>query len=95
MEGIPDDIPLISEFAPGYDMSAFNYISARTGTPRPIIDRMNQAISTALARSSVRERILALGLSPGGGTPEALGERIAAERTKLTGLMKQADIALE
>lgn len=95
MEGIPADIPLVAEFAPGFDMVTFNYISARTGTPQPIIDRMNQSIRTALADPTIRERILSLGLEPGGGTPEALGERITAERAKLTGLMQQAGITLE
>ncbi len=95
MEGIPENIPLVSETVPGYDMVTFNHLVARAGTPKPIIDRMSQAIAATMATPALRERLLGLGVLPGGGTPEELGRRVATERTKLTDLMRRANIVLE
>lgn len=95
LEGVPENIPLVSETVPGYDMVTFNYISARTGTPQPIIDKMSQAITATMAMPNIRERLLALGMAPGGSTPEELGRRINTERTKLTDIIRRSNIVLD
>ncbi|MGB3069725.1 MAG: tripartite tricarboxylate transporter substrate binding protein [Ottowia sp.] len=94
MAGIPNNIPLVSETVPGYDMATFNYISARAGTPRPIVEKMSKAITETMADPAVRERFYARGLNPGGGSPEDLGKLIGAERLKLTDLIQKANIVL-
>ena len=94
MEGVPENIPMVSDTVPGYDMVTFNYMVARAGTPKPIVDKMSQAVAAALATPAVRERLLGLGVLPGGTTPEELDRRIKAERTKLTDLMQRANIVL-
>lgn len=94
MAGVPENIPLVAETVPGYDMSTFNYISAKAGTPQPIIDKMSEAITSALKDPANRERFLARGLAPGGGTPQELQKLIDRERTKLTELIRKANIQL-
>lgn len=95
MEGIPDDIPAVAGAAPGFDMVAINYLSARTGTPKGIVDKMSRTLHEVLTTPAVRERILALGVMPVGGMPEDLGRRVTAERTKWNDIMRRANIVLE
>jgi tripartite-type tricarboxylate transporter receptor subunit TctC len=95
MEGIPDEINPIITVLPGFDMVAINYLSARAGTPQPIVDRMSKALHEVLATPAVRERILAVGVLPMGGTPEELGRRVVAERAKWGDVMRKANIVLE
>ncbi len=95
MEGVPEDIQPIATSVPGYDMVAINYMAARAGTPKPIIDKMSQAVQQVLAMPSVRERIVALGVSPVSSTPEELGKRVAVERAKVVDVLQRAKIVLE
>ena len=95
MEGIPDDIPLVAASVPGFDMVAINYLSARSGTPRGIVDKMSKTLHEVLSTPAVRERILAVGVMPVGGTPEDLGKRVTSERAKWAEVMRKAAIVLE
>ena len=95
MEGIPDDIPAVAAAAPGFDMVAINYLSARSGTPKGIVDKMSKTLHEVLSTPAVRERILAVGVMPVGGTPEDLGKRVTAERAKWADIMRKANIVLE
>lgn len=76
------ELPTIAESLPGFDAAAFNYISARAGTPRPIIDRLNKEWNAALKLPEVRDRLLSLGVMVVGGTPEQLDARIKSETAK-------------
>jgi tripartite-type tricarboxylate transporter receptor subunit TctC len=95
MEGIPDEITPVRNDLPGFDMVAINYLSARTGVPKLIVDRMSKALHEVLATPAVRERILAVGVTPMGGTPEDLGRRVMVERAKWGDIMRKANIVLE
>ncbi|WP_082485819.1 MULTISPECIES: Bug family tripartite tricarboxylate transporter substrate binding protein [unclassified Acidovorax] len=95
LPGIPADIPPIAATLPGYDVTAINYIAMRSGTPKAIVDRLSKLINEALATPSVRDRIAAVGVVPVGSTPEELGQRVAAERTKWTDVLQKTNIVLE
>ena len=43
------DLPPIADTLPGFDASAMNYVTARAGTPRPIVERLNREINAVLA----------------------------------------------
>ena len=43
------DVPAMNEFVPGYEADSFHGISAPKGTPREIVDKLNEAINAALA----------------------------------------------
>lgn len=61
-------------------------------TPRAIIERLNQALNTVLADADIREKLLAQGAEAVGGTPERLGQAVAAEIPKWIKLAKDANI---
>ncbi|MBI2207030.1 MAG: tripartite tricarboxylate transporter substrate binding protein [Candidatus Rokubacteria bacterium] len=76
------DLPPIADTLPGFDAAAFNYVSARAGTPRPVIERLNRELNAVLKIPEVRDRFLSLGVTSIGGTPEDLDARIKRESLK-------------
>jgi tripartite-type tricarboxylate transporter receptor subunit TctC len=58
------------------------YIAAPAGTPKEYVQRLNAAFNDAMTKPEIRTRLKSLGMTPDGGTPEALLEVIAAERVK-------------
>jgi tripartite-type tricarboxylate transporter receptor subunit TctC len=74
------DIPTLAEIGfPGFDAQIWLGFLAPAGTPQPIVDKLQRAIADAVAQPDVRERILAGGSEPVGGTPQALARAIADE----------------
>jgi tripartite-type tricarboxylate transporter receptor subunit TctC len=74
------DVPTLAEAGvPGYEMSTWHTVSAPRGTPQPIIERLNREIVTAMNSADMRERFVALGTEPIGGSVEQLREQIARE----------------
>lgn len=55
---------------------------APAATPKPVIERLNGAIVTALGQADVRERLSALGLEPTGTTPEQFARIMAADAAR-------------
>jgi len=76
------DVPPIADLFSGFDASPMNYVTARAGTPGPIVERLNKEINAVLTMPEVRERLLAIGVTPTGSTPEALDAQIRREAAK-------------
>jgi len=94
-ERMPDlpDVPTIAETIPGFEVTVINYICVRSGTPRPIIDRLNQALARVLANPSLRERMRAAGSSPPvSSTPEELDAILRSEVAKWGEVIRRAGI---
>lgn len=75
-----------------YDIDLWYGLLAPAHTPRPIVDRLNQEISAALAQPDIRESLQKQGLTPATGTPEALGGLIRSDLTRWEGVVSQAKI---
>ena len=90
--GLPD-IPTIAESGvPGYQASSWNAISAPAKTPHAIINRLNKEINTALAAPEVKSKLLELGVTARGGTPDALKTLLTSDITKWRGVIERAKI---
>jgi len=90
--GLPD-IPTASEAGlPDYVAESWNGIQAPARTPRSVAERLNRAVNDLLAQHDVRDRLLALGLVPQPGTPEALQDRLAREIAVYARVMQEAGI---
>jgi tripartite-type tricarboxylate transporter receptor subunit TctC len=74
------DVPPIADTLKGFNASPMNYISARAGTPRQIVDRLNAEINAVLKSPDVRDRLVSLGITAQGSTPEELASEIKHEQ---------------
>jgi tripartite-type tricarboxylate transporter receptor subunit TctC len=93
------DIPTVDEAGlPGFYGSQWFALWAPKGTPRPVIDKLNAAVETALADPIVRNRLTDLGLEifpREQQTPEALAAFQKAEIEKWWPIIKAANIKVE
>jgi len=64
------DVPAVAEVVPGYEASAWFGVAVPKGTPRPIIDRINQEVNAALADPVMKAKLADLGGVPIPGSPE-------------------------
>ncbi len=64
----------------------------RAGTPRPILDRMQQALARALADGEVRAKIEEQGADVVASSPEACGRFLASEIEKWGKVIRDNDI---
>ncbi len=88
------DVPTTKEAGlPDYQVSAWNAMFAPKGTPKPVVDKLNNALVKALDDESVRKRLLDLGSDipdKAGRTPQALADLVKREVDRWTPLMKEA-----
>ena len=58
------ELPAVAETLPGYEASIWLGLMAPTGTPRPILERLNTEVNRILNRPETRERQAAAGAQP-------------------------------
>jgi tripartite-type tricarboxylate transporter receptor subunit TctC len=88
------DVPSISEFLPGYEVSAFYGLSAPRGTPAAIVESLNKTVNAALADPTMRKKFADLGGMMLGGSPAEFGKFVSAETDKWAKVIHEANIAL-
>jgi len=93
-EALPD-IPTVSDFVPGYEVSAWYGIGARRNTPADIVDRLNLEINTGLADPKLKARLADVGSSAFVVSPADFGKFIADETEKWAKVVKFANIKPE
>ena len=90
------DVPTVTEAGVrGYVFSTYTGFFVPRGTPRAIIERLSRETVKAVNEPVVRERLLQLGMEPGGSTPEQLGALIQNDRVKWQKVIKDAGIKAE
>jgi tripartite-type tricarboxylate transporter receptor subunit TctC len=90
------ELPTIAEAGlPGYAATGWFSVVVRAGTPRPIVDRLNDVLVAYLKRPDVQEKLQALAIEPLTSTPDELAAFIATEIDKWARVVKEAGIASE
>jgi len=89
------DIPTVSEFLPGYEVSGWNGIGAPTGTAPAIIEKLNKEINAGLTDTKIQARLTTLGISVMPGSPADFRKLIAGEVEKWSKVVKFAGIKPE
>ncbi len=87
------DVPTFAEL--GFkDLSISNWfgIVAPKGTPKPIVDKLNQAINRALQEPDLAQRITLPGNVVAGGTPQEFADFMASETKRWGSLIKERNI---
>ena len=71
MPSLPN-VPTIAESGyPSFAMEAWNSLVAPAGTPKAIVDKLQQAVAKAVSDPSIRGKLTGQGYEPGGGKAEA------------------------
>jgi tripartite-type tricarboxylate transporter receptor subunit TctC len=86
------DIPIVGDFVPGYEASAFQGIGAPKNTPADIVDRLNREIGAGLASPDLKARLADLGGTPMQMTAADFAKFIASETEKWGKVIRTANI---
>lgn len=89
------ELPALAETLPGFDATAFNYLSGPAGMPAAVVARLNAAVNAILAGATFRRRMEELGEEPLGGTPGALAAAIRAESARWKAVVEAAGLRAE
>lgn len=77
------DVPTVASAGfPGFEAGSWFGFFAPKGTPRPVIDQLNQAVNEVVKMPGVEQQMVAQGADPVGGTPEQFGQFVQREYEK-------------
>jgi tripartite-type tricarboxylate transporter receptor subunit TctC len=89
-------VPTVAESGyPGFDVTSWYGIVAKTGTPPAIMRKVRDDMADALKQPDVVKKLADLGLEPVGDTPAQFGAVIQAESLKWGGIVKKAGVRVE
>jgi tripartite-type tricarboxylate transporter receptor subunit TctC len=90
------DLPTIAESGlPGFESSSWFGLLAPAGTPQPIVAKLNAEVNAWLATPEAKEKLLASGANPAGGSPEDFAKHIAAETAKWQKVVKESGAKID
>jgi tripartite-type tricarboxylate transporter receptor subunit TctC len=88
-------LPTIGETLPGYEATAWQGLFAPAGTPRPIVDRLAEAVKAILERPDVAAQLAAGGAEPAPQSPEEFAAFTRAERAKWKAVVQKSGTRIE
>jgi tripartite-type tricarboxylate transporter receptor subunit TctC len=90
------DVPTVAESGyPDFEVAAWFGMVVTGGSPPAAVARLNAEVNNALKAPDVRDKLLAQGLYPAGGTPEQFGAHLRAEMAKYAKVIKEAGIKVD
>ncbi|VTU36593.1 Argininosuccinate lyase [Variovorax sp. PBS-H4] len=90
------DVPTIAEAGvPGYEASSWYGILAPAGTPKPVVDKLQQAISAGVAKAEWRDKLTVQGIEPAPMDPERFAKLIDSETRKWNEIVVRNHITAE
>jgi len=92
---LPEVPTMIEAGIADFDVVLWTSVFAPAGTPRAVVERLQQQIAASLRLPDIRERLAALGIDPVGNTPAELGAIVRADIAKWTAVAKSANIKAE
>jgi tripartite-type tricarboxylate transporter receptor subunit TctC len=84
------DLPLVADFLPGYEASAWYGLAAPKGTPPEIVSTLNKAVNEILADPKAKARFAELGAILLPGSAPDFGKLVADETEKWGKVVKFA-----
>ena len=93
--GAPE-VPTLAESGfPGFEVVSWYGILAPAGTPQTIVGKLNAEINRILKLPAVRDRLVALGTEPTGGSPEQFAATIKADAARWAKVVADAGIRID
>jgi tripartite-type tricarboxylate transporter receptor subunit TctC len=92
---LPQVPTLAEQGLPGFQAVSWYALMAPAGTPKAIIDKLNEQINKMLIKPETRQRFVALGMEPGNGTPEQLAHRITTETAQWSDVVRKRNLKVD
>ena len=90
------DVPTVAEAGvPGYEVNVWFGLQMPAGTPKAIVDQVNQQLATIYKSEEVTKRFNDQGVEVVASTPEGFSNLIKSEIAKWGKVVKDADIKIE
>jgi tripartite-type tricarboxylate transporter receptor subunit TctC len=87
------ELPTMQEAGvPAYELAAWFAAFLPAKTPRPVVDKLHDALVQAVADKTVADKLLQAGIEPAASTPEELKAFVEAEIGKWAQIVKAAGI---
>jgi tripartite-type tricarboxylate transporter receptor subunit TctC len=86
------DIPIIGDFVPGYEVSAWYGLGAPRDTPAAIVDTLAKSMKAVLNDPAVKGRLVSFGSSAFALGPAELGTFIGAETDRWAKVIRSENI---
>ncbi len=84
--------PTVDSTVKGFDVTSWNAIFARAGTPADVIATLNKALNEVLNDADIKQKALAVGIDARGSTPQEIGKRLQDDIVKWTKVIDDAKI---
>jgi tripartite-type tricarboxylate transporter receptor subunit TctC len=89
------DLPTMGSIYPGFESDNWYAMFFPTGTPRPIVDKLNAEIKKALNAPDIRAFMPREALDPVASTPEELGAQFRREIERYAKIIRAGNIRLD
>ena len=89
------ELPVVADFLPGYEASAWYGLAAPKGTPGAIVETLNREVNAILAQPDVRSQLAGLGAFLLPGSASDFGRLIVDETAKWGKVIRFAGIKPE
>lgn len=90
------DVPTFAELGyPGFEVHSWFGLAAPTGTPRPVVNRINTELNKVLANAELRQHLQDMGAIPLGGSPEQMRSLVTSEINRWREVVKVSGAKVE
>jgi tripartite-type tricarboxylate transporter receptor subunit TctC len=89
------DVPAIAETVPGYEAGSWYAVLTRTGTPRSIVERLNQDSIKTVNDPAINAKLIAAGVDPEPLKPEELARKMREETERWGKVVKAAGVKMQ
>jgi len=94
IQNFPQAPTLAESGMTGFEAGAWQGVMVPAGTPKPVVDRLNQAFLQALKDPGVLEKLRIQGTEPLGSTPEEYGDYLEKELVRWADVVKRSGLSL-
>jgi tripartite-type tricarboxylate transporter receptor subunit TctC len=89
-------VPTMAESGvPGFEFTAWHGIAVRTGTPQPVVDKLNSTLNAIFQQPEFQKKWETIGTPVVGGTAAQFGELIKKETVRLGKLVRDSGATVD
>jgi tripartite-type tricarboxylate transporter receptor subunit TctC len=89
------DIPTMSDYYPGFETVAWFGLLAPKGTPRSVVERLNEVVNKVISQPDVSKQLSTSGCDPAPASPDEFKARITREVVRWRALAAEKNIVAD